>query len=695
LIKSWKNISYNFFKMFLPFKKKQKIQNQKYLGLFLKEQSGILMIIEEVDGKMILKEKRNFLYSNGWENLTEDVNENLSFFKTEEKELNRLVIFIYSHLVDQVKKEIRKPILSAIKKMVSQLSFHPLGYIEVNEAISEFLKEKENLPLTAILIEIDKTELAVFIYKGSRVILNRVISRSDRFIDDLLMVFAEKKQEFLPARIILYNSEDLDKKAESIISFRWPENYFLQIPKVTIIKEEDLIKALLKIFEKQSLERKKEEDFSEKKKMNKERLGFVIGEDIALLERNNKSESSSDDNKPLIKLNFSFPKFSFPKINNWPIFSLKIKNIKLLTFFLGIFVILTLILINELFFHRLRLFIYPKTSMIKKELSVLGIVDNNKEITDKIKISSQSSEIKISLSKKTTGERKIGDKAKGEIIIYNNNLDAGESIAKGTAIVAENGLRFLTDEEVKVSSASGDASNPKPATVKVKVVAIDIGDEYNLNPGYKFKIEGKSANLMAKNEVAFGGGVKKTIKTVAKSDIEELRKQALEKVKSKTFDLEKDKKIINDLTEVILTEEKFSKESGEQADEIELEAKGKKIFYFYDANQLKNRLYFILKKEQPKELIIEKNQIKENLIKVEKIKNGQINLQFNIEALLAKKIDLDSLKKRLVFIDKKQIADVLKDQFQINRYDFKLDLGLFFLEKTPIFVKNIEVEVKY
>jgi hypothetical protein len=677
--------------MVFSFFKKQIKESQKYLGLFLKEQGGVLMIIEENNDQMILKEKRNFAYSNGWENLTDDVNESLALLKTEEQELNHLIIFVYSHLVDQNTKEIKKPILLSIKKMVNHLNFQPLGYIEAGDALANFLQEKDNLPLTAILVEIDKTELSVFIYKGNQIILKKIVSRSSNFIDDLMTIFGEKKQEFLPARIILYNSTDLDQKAESIISFRWPESYFLQIPKVNIVKEEELIEALLKIFEEQIKERKKESFLPESKKEKKEVLGFVIGEDISFLEQ--KKQEKTDVILEKKNFHFTLPKIVFPKIN-WPLFSfLKFKDIKLPIILFSIFAIFLTMIINELFFHRLQLTIYPTTSSIKKEINLVGVI-NQKELNDKLNISSQSSTVEISLDKKTTGERKVGDKARGEITIYNSNLDAAESIAKGTTVLSDNGLKFVIEEDVKVASASGDASNPKPSTAKVKVTAFDIGEEYNLSAGQKFKIEGKSANLLAKNEVSFSGGTKRTVKTVSRNDTEELRNKAIEQIKSKPVNLNSDKKLINNLTEINLLKEQYSKEIGEEAETLELKANGEKNYYFYDINQLKDRLLSILKKETPKELVIEKNQISAELIGVEK-KDNQINLKFKTNVLLIKKIDIDSLKKQMIFVSKKQMADVLKDKFQINRYDFKLNSGLLFFERTPIFPKNIEIIIKY
>jgi len=41
------------------------------------------------------------------------------------------------------------------------------------------------------------------------------------------------------------------------------------------------------------------------------------------------------------------------------------------------------------------------------------------------------------------------------------------------------------------------------------------------------------------------------------------------------------------------------------------------------------------------------------------------------------------------------MADILKDKYKIERYDFRLSPGLLIFEKTPLFDKNIEVKISY
>jgi len=673
----------------LPFLNKKTKSEEKYVGLLLKEQDGVLMILVKEKERLVIKEKINFSYSNGWENLTNDVDENLNLLTSGKERISKLIIFVYSHLVDQATKQIKKPLFSSIKKMVKELAFSPLGYIEVSEAIASFLKKEEAVSLNLILVEIDKTKIFVFVYKNNQVVIKKATSRTDNFVDDLLMVFKEKGKEFLPSRIVLYNSKDLDEKAESILSYQWPSEYFLQLPKIKIIKEEELIEAIIFIFDTQlkevvDLSREKQE----KKEKEEEKMGFLIGRDIkeaAFL------EEKEGFFERLFHFRFkslfsNFPSFSFFKIfSKFRLFLFSLPMITLLFLLGGL-------LVNEWFFHKLTLTLYPETKKIAKEIVLLGILTDKSDF-DKLPIVTKEDEVYLSSSKKTTGEKEVGQKAKGEVIIFNSDLNSSYTLPKETVLVSEGGLKFFLEEEVKVVSASGDASNLKPSTVKTKVIASSIGSEYNLEAGIKFSIEGKSKNIIAKNETSFSGGTKSKIKTVSKDDLEELRKKIKEEAKKNLPLINKNKKIIFELTEVKSTQEEFSKELGEEAEEVSLRAKVSRRFYFYDENQLKDRLVFLLEKDLPKGFKLKKKTVSASLIEARKKEDDNLNLRFKVDGKALSDVSVSAIRKDLIFVSKKKMADILKDKYNISRYDFELNLGLLILERTPLIEKNIEIKV--
>jgi len=155
--------------MKFPFFSK-KIQKQSYyLGIFLKEEEGILLVISQSATGAIVQEREKFNYSNGWENLSNDIDEIL--YRMEKKfnyQFSKTIFFVYSHLVDDKTGDIKKPYLQKIKDLVKNLEIEAVGYIECYEAVSSLLEEKEEIPLTAVLVELDKSQIGIFVYKGGK-----------------------------------------------------------------------------------------------------------------------------------------------------------------------------------------------------------------------------------------------------------------------------------------------------------------------------------------------------------------------------------------------------------------------------------------------------------------------------------------------------------------------------------------------
>ena len=63
--------------MKIPFFSDNKKHKEFYLGIFLKEDQGIVMIFLKENGRLELIDREKFTYTNGWENLTDDVDEAL------------------------------------------------------------------------------------------------------------------------------------------------------------------------------------------------------------------------------------------------------------------------------------------------------------------------------------------------------------------------------------------------------------------------------------------------------------------------------------------------------------------------------------------------------------------------------------------------------------------------------------------
>jgi len=181
--------------MNIPFFSNKK-QKEFYLGIFLKESQGIVMIFLKENGRLELVDREKFTYTNGWENLTNDVDEALyKLEKNLDLEIKKTIIFVYSHLVDEKIGDIKQVYLQKIKQLIKSLDLRPMGYIECFEAISFYLQKEDKGSLTAILIEIDKTQVGIFTYIGGKIESKKILGRTDNIIADLTEGFEEIKKK--------------------------------------------------------------------------------------------------------------------------------------------------------------------------------------------------------------------------------------------------------------------------------------------------------------------------------------------------------------------------------------------------------------------------------------------------------------------------------------------------------------------
>lgn len=128
------------------------------------------------------------------------------------------------------------------------------------------------------------------------------------------------------------------------------------------------------------------------------------------------------------------------------------------------------------------------------------------------------------LTVSTTGDKQVGDKAKGSVTLY-SRLQQSKTFTAGTVISGPNNTTFALDKAVTVASSSADAS-ATPTTATVNVTAKDIGKEANLPSGTKFSVDTYDiGDVVAKNDTAFSGGSKKDVTVVAQADIDKLTQE--------------------------------------------------------------------------------------------------------------------------------------------------------------------------
>lgn len=676
--------------MKFPFLLRSPLTTDEYFyGLFLKEQEGVVFIFKLRGNQLNVVTQQKFAYSSGWENILNDIDEVMTQLEEETKRtIHSAIFFVYSHVIDANAKAIKHPYVKYMKELVKNLELKPMGYIECMEGVVEYLKKKEGTSLSAVLIELDKTQLSICVYKGGNAVFFESVARGTDLVKDLLTVFEKiKGTVLLPSRIILYNSSDLDDEATRILSHRWDQDLFIQLPRVEVIREVELFQGLQHVFQEQIGERKEasKKDLPQQKEEKKEVLGFVLGEDIEI--KHPRTETK--------RVTLSLSSIINPLKNRIPSFTF-MKPLRFRFSLIGALLIGISVFLLEYSFHKARITVFVPAKSFHKTIpfSTTPIAD-----THQFEVIEATYSAEFRQSKPATGQREIGEKAQGSVII--NNFDSREKVfPKGTRLETDS-IRFTLNQEVKVASPTvslqGTGFIQKPGTAKADVSASEIGPRGNIDKGKQLTIEDfPSLTYFAVSDTVFSGGSKKTVQTVSKQDIEELRNSVLEKAKEEhqkkiTTLLKSDEAILSQLTATVLRQPVFSKEIGEEAQEIELRTQVVTIYYLINNDKVRETMKVSLARDV--EVGFEIDSILYSVKGAKKEKNV-ISAVFEVDAKEAKQIDRDKMFKSLIGKQKENVEEMLKKEYGIVGFELDVDSPLpFFGNRMPFFGKNIDLKL--
>lgn len=298
-----------------------------------------------------------------------------------------------------------------------------------------------------------------------------------------------------------------------------------------------------------------------------------------------------------------------------------------------------------------------------------------------------------------TGQKEVGEKAKGTVTIYNSETSK-KTLKEGTTVSSSNGLVYLLDKEVSIASASGDIfTGIKSGTAQVAVTAKAIGNEYNLPSNSKFSVEG-SSSLAAKNDAAFSGGSKKKVTVVAKKDIDkltqELPKSLEQKAKSALQEkLSADEELLAEFSSVTLEKKTASADIDEEAKEVKLTASVTFASAAYQKQDILQYAQSLLKNRFSQDQTIPEQHIITSVGGLKQKNETEVTGLLEIKAGLLPKLDNPKITKE---ITGKSYADVdayIKKLPQVQRADIVLSPNIPFLPKMlPRMEKNITVVVQ-
>lgn len=715
------------------FKKKDN-PREYYFGLFLRSDSAVGFIFEMIEGKASLVAKEMKKFTNGWESVIDDIDELLAILESETGiHVTQSIYFVYSYFIDQATGEIREPYKKVIKSISKELELKPLGYIECHEAVKSMLEKKDSSPLNGILVELDTSHASLYIFKGGKMIHNDQIPRTDSLVDDLMEMFNKKKDHYLlPSRVTVYGSSKLTTESELIKEHSWPEDLFIQSPRVVTIKSEELLTGLGQTFMSQmeqentvaAVEKEEETDpladlppeeeekpepkakHSRKKEASStvvhddqsdpdeaDKMGFLIGGDVTddpniLPPATSTAAAAVPFSNPLAGL--SMPSFSMPSI------SLPTTGAKGFVIIGAVLAIVGAAGAVEYFFHSARISIALPSESVSDSYNLEAPI--NSSIGSRLAVAKKTVELELTDKVATSGKREVGEKAKGTVVI-NNFEDRPLTFSAGTKLTI-NSLEFTLDSDVTIASASARGNTVEAQTKEASVTAAAIGEDYNIAAEKTLSVAGAPSRTTAVSKGAFSGGKKEELRTVATKDIDSLEDRVLKKGKEGSNaeisrNLKSNEKLIENLTEVVVDSSEYSGEVGEEADEVSITAKVNIEYYVYDEEQLQKELVSKLGKEVPQGFKIEQGKVSYKLQEANKNEDEDgVTLEIRSDAKAVKQVEQDRIIKRITGKTVNAAKQIIQDEFDAESVEVDKNASplLVFNSMLPFHTKKIEVE---
>lgn len=367
-----------------------------------------------------------------------------------------------------------------------------------------------------------------------------------------------------------------------------------------------------------------------------------------------------------------------------------------------VFVGLTLVVFGVLFWvfktmPRAQMTIFVSPEELKKEWE-LKLDPNVVARDEKRKVfPAQLIEASVSQSKTktTTGRKTVGEKAKGEVMIF--NIGNSKNLAAGTILIGPGEFKFTLDQAVSVASGSALGG---PGQVKANITAADIGADYNLASGSEFTISNFDKSILAaKNESALTGGTSRQVQIVSEED-RVLLKKDLQEILEKRAEEEIGKKVagsqrlVKESLQTKVSQENYDRKVGEEAQEATLTLAVKATGLVFEQNDLRDFLRLLLKDEigeqdfrwEEADLNFQAENVNDD---------GSIQFKTEVSGKLYPAIDEKEIVRNLTGKSLAFQKNYLNSLPKVTGFETKI-IPSFFIRfgRLPSLEKNIKVEIR-
>ncbi|MFA5827842.1 MAG: hypothetical protein WC841_00565 [Candidatus Shapirobacteria bacterium] len=484
-----------------------------------------------------------------------------------------------------------------LSDLIKNLKLKPMGYIAHSEAIIEYPTYKDN------------SFILLHLYEGgfycSLVYFGKIKNRIEKtYSEDFRPEFLEavlteaKIDSTLPPQIVVFGEVN-DLIEEALKNYPWlgKKNIetFLHSPSIQVLKENETINIFARFIVSQLHSKLpdteneiSEQNITETIEVPPKETEEVGPEDLGF-SGSSKIISTPVVEKLLSQIEETIPSPSFPVIRPKPKLKISFPQIHFkFNRLLYILALSPLLILIPVIFSRtdVDLFVTPYVFSLKTDAVLDSSVDQVNPQKHIIPVTKKTIPVTTSLSTKTTGQKTIGEKAKGEITVYNKS-DKIQNIPKGTVLIDKSGLKFDITNAVSISPGVSDLEKGVINLGKTNIIATaqDIGPEYNISKGatLSFKDTPESI-LVSKVNESFAGGSKRTINAVSSEDKKTIEKKVQEKIalsveEKINTDLSGNNNIIKDSIQSKTSRIEYNREVGEEAEELKADISATVSFF--------------------------------------------------------------------------------------------------------------------
>lgn len=307
---------------------------------------------------------------------------------------------------------------------------------------------------------------------------------------------------------------------------------------------------------------------------------------------------------------------------------------------------------------------------------------------------------------KTTGQKNVGEKAKGTITLNNAWSSDSVPLAAGSKLTKD-GVAFRLTQAVTIPGATvslvAGQAQTNPGKIDGQIEAEGSGEAGNVAPG-KFTITSieaiKQSKIYGESTAKLTGGSSRFIGVVSEEDLKtaratlegELKNELKESIVAKAAG----RIVLDQAVKLEQIDEKSSKQVDEEAGEFELKLKGNLKAIVFTEEDFRKAFLNDLGQEigEDHEVVFGPSDEITTTVEEADFENGRLQLRGLLKSQIAPKIDQAQLKQAIRFKSFPGTEKIIRDLPQVSDVEISISPRAS-LKRIPLLPTNVKFDIKH